>query len=262
MQRIAVLAGTFAAALVATPAVAQQRPEIILVHGAFEDAGVWSGVSAALRADGFVTTAVDLPGRPSNPAPASAMTLDTYTAAVRKAVQAAHGRVILVGHSFGGLVISGAADAAPGKVKTLVYVAALLPRTGDTLLSLAKSDPGSQVAEHLYVDQSKGIASIPVAARADLFANDGTPEQRDAATKAIVDEPLVPLAQPIQLKAAFAQIDKVYIHTSQDRVVSPIGQKAMVAATPVRLEITLNTGHTPFLTAPGELVRAIEQAAR
>lgn len=256
------LMAVLAATLPIGSAHAERKAEIILVHGAFEDAAVWTGVQAGLRAHGYDVSSVDLPGRPSNPAAPNKVELATYTTKVSRAVKAAKGRVVLVGHSFGGIVISGAADEVPGKVKTLVYVAALLPRSGDTLLSLAQSDPGSKVGAHLKIDQEAGIASIPLDARADLFANDGTPQQRELVTHALVDEPLLPLAQPVKLHASFAHIDKVYIHTALDNVVSPLGQKAMVAATPVRLEITLQTGHTPFITAPAALVAAIEQSVQ
>jgi hypothetical protein len=62
--------------------------------------------------------------------------------------------------------------------------------------------------------------------------------------------------------ARFGQVDKVYVHTSKDQVISPAFQARMVAATPVRSETTLATGHTPFLTDPADLVAAIEKAAR
>jgi hypothetical protein len=60
----------------------------------------------------------------------------------------------------------------------------------------------------------------------------------------------------------FGQVDKVYIHTAMDQVISPSFQARMVAATPVRAEYTLQTGHTPFLTDPDGLARAIEAAAK
>jgi hypothetical protein len=59
----------------------------------------------------------------------------------------------------------------------------------------------------------------------------------------------------------FGTVDKVYIHTAKDKVVSPWLQARMVAGTPVRRETTLETGHTPFLNAPDEVVRAVETAA-
>jgi hypothetical protein len=79
----------------------------------------------------------------------------------------------------------------------------------------------------------------------------------------IISEPLAPLATPVTLTAGrFGKVDKVYIHTARDLVVTPTLQAAMIAATPVREELTLDTGHAAFAAAPVELAKAIEKAAR
>ena len=84
---------------------------------------------------------------------------------------------------------------------------------------------------------------------------------REAITDLILDEPLAPLATPVHLSAQrFGKVDKVYVHTAKDQVVSPYLQAAMVAHTPVRMQTTLNTGHTPFITDVPGLVSAIEKA--
>jgi hypothetical protein len=71
------------------------------------------------------------------------------------------------------------------------------------------------------------------------------------------------MATPVRLTAArFGAVDKVYVHTANDNVVSPWLQQQMVAATPVRASFTLQTGHTPFLTDVAGLASAIEKAAQ
>jgi pimeloyl-ACP methyl ester carboxylesterase len=169
----------------------------------------------------------------------------------------------VVGHSFGGIVISAAAEQAPKQVKTLVYLAAYLPQDGDSLVSLAQQDPDAKIGPHLQIQKDKGVASIEYSARADLFANGGPDGLRKAIPDLILDEPLAPLATPVKLTAAsYGKVDKVYIHTSMDQVISPAFQARMVAKTPVRAEYTLQTGHTPFLTDPDGLADAIEKAAQ
>lgn len=262
LPSLAILAGMFYAASCAV-ATAADKPPIALVHGAFEDVHVWDGVAAGLKADGYQVITVDLPGRPSAPLAADKVSVGLYRDTVLKAMASATRPVVVVGHSFGGIVISAVGEAAPKKVKTLVYLAAYLPKDGQSLMSLANTDRDSKIGPQLRIDKDKGLASINFAARADLFANDGPDSLRKALPDLILDEPLAPLATPSKLTAArFGKIDKVYIHTAQDQVVSPYLQQQMVAATPVRLELTLNTGHTPFLTDVAGLVNAIEQAAQ
>ncbi|MBM9400017.1 hypothetical protein JUN65_00185 [Gluconacetobacter azotocaptans] len=141
-------------------------------------------------------------------------------------------------------------------------MAAYLPHDGDSLVSLATQDKASAAGPRIQFLKDRGLASIPVADRADLFANDGTAQQRQLVSTAIVDEPLLPLAEPVHLAQNFAHVEKIYVHTVQDRVISPAAQDAMVATTRVRANFTLNTGHTPFITAAPALVAVIEKAAR
>lgn len=244
-------------------AMAAEKPSIVLVHGAFENADVWGHVTARLETDGYRVVTVNLPGRPGNPMSPAAVSLDVYRDAVVAALGSNGAPAVVVGHSFGGIVISAAAEAAPEKIKTLVYLAAYLPQNGDSLVSLAQQDHDAKIGPHLQINQATGLASIEYSARADLFANGGPDGLRAAIPDLILDEPVAPLATPVQLTAArFGQVDRVYIHTALDQVISPAFQKEMVSRSPVRMEATLPTGHTPFLTDPDGLAEAIERAAQ
>ncbi|GAB2879913.1 alpha/beta fold hydrolase [Paraburkholderia jirisanensis] len=244
-------------------AIAAEKPPIVLVHGAFENAKVWGHVTAKLEADGYKVVAVDLPGRPGNPAAPDKVSLDLYRDTVVTALDKLHHPAVVVGHSFGGIVISAVAEKAPKKIKTLVFLAAYLPHDGDSLVSMAQQDADAKIGPSLKIDKEKGIASIDYSARADLFANGGPDALRKAIPDLILDEPVGPLATPVHVTAAaFGKVDKVYIHTALDQVISPSFQAKMVASTPVRAEYTLQTGHTPFLTDPDGLAKAIEAAAK
>ncbi|MGA0603461.1 alpha/beta fold hydrolase [Caulobacter sp. KR2-114] len=258
------IAGVFAASAVAfgSNAMAAEKPPIVLVHGAFENASVWGHVTARLEADGYTVVAVDLPGRPGNPAAPDKVSLSLYGDTVVAALAKLDRPAVVVGHSFGGIVIADAAEKAPAKVRTLVFTAAYLPHDGDSLVSLANRDPDAKVGPHLQINKEQGLASIDYAARADLFANGGSEGLRKAIPDLILDEPLAPLATPVHVTAGgFGRVDKVYIHTAADQVISPAFQARMVASTPVRREFTLATGHTPFLTDPDGLAADIEAAA-
>lgn len=257
----ALISGAFVMA--AEDPASSTQPTIALVHGAFADSHVWQGVEAKLKADGYPIVVIELPGRPGNPMAPTQVSLDLYRDTVLKALGSTSRPAVLVGHSFGGITISAVAEAAPEKIKTLVYVAAYLPRNGESLVSMAQQDPDAKIGPQLQILKEQGIAVVNYAARADLFANDGPAPLRKALPDLILDEPLGPLATPVHVTAArFGQVDKVYVHTSKDQVISPAFQARMVAATPVRSQTTLATGHTPFLTDPSGLVAAIEAAAR
>lgn len=250
------------AVLFAAPGNAAEKPAIVFVHGAFETAAVWSGVAAGLEKAGYKTVAVNLPGRPGNPMSAGETSLSAYRSAVLKAIDSVKTPVILVGHSFGGIVISDVAEAAPSKIKTLVYIAAYLPKDGQSLVSLANTDKDSKAGPSIQFLKDKGLASMPVDLRGGLFVNDGNADQKKIVTEGVVDEPLPPLAEPVHLTESFAKVPKVYIRTKQDLVVSPAAQSAMLAATKVNTVLEINSGHAPFITAGPALVEAILKSAK
>ena len=128
------------------------RTSVILVHGAFADASGWRKVIPLPEKDGFTVTAVQIPLK----------SLADDVATTKRAIDAQQGEVILVGHSYGGAVITDAAAENP-KVKSLVYVAAFAPDAGETLRGLIErfspSPLGTAVvpdsAGFLFIDRAK-----------------------------------------------------------------------------------------------------------
>ncbi|WP_433454473.1 alpha/beta fold hydrolase [Streptomyces sp. CA-142005] len=138
----AAAAALVGAAAVATPTPAASaadstsaaKPTVVLVHGGFADASNWNGVIAGLQKDGFPVIA---PANPLRGLPTDA----PYISSVLKSIK---GPIILVGHSYGGAVITNAAAGNPN-VKALVYVAAFVPDTGEKLGDLIQKYPGSEI---------------------------------------------------------------------------------------------------------------------
>src|SRR6516165_2297731 len=104
--------------LTAGSVTAAPKPEIVLVHGAWEEANVWQAVTPLLKKDGYHVVTVTLPGRPSSPLSPDKVSLDLYRETILNAIGNPAQPVVLVGHSFGGITISVAAEAAPQKIKT------------------------------------------------------------------------------------------------------------------------------------------------
>lgn len=147
-----------AATLLSGAALAQPaKPTIVLVHGAFADSSSWNGVIQRLQQDGYRTVAVANPLR----------SVSNDAGLVSDVVGSIEGPVVLVGHSYGGQVISNAATGHEN-VKSLVYVAAFAPENGEAAADLAGKFPGGTLGEafaapvkladggvDLYIDQSK-----------------------------------------------------------------------------------------------------------
>src|SRR4051812_5922658 len=122
------------AAVVGAPARAdaQSKPTVVLVHGAFADASGWSHVIGALQRRGYPVIA------PANPLRG----VSSDSAYLKNVLGQIEGSIVLVGHSYGGFVLTNAATGNPN-VKALVYIAAYAPAEGDTVQSLTAHAPGS-----------------------------------------------------------------------------------------------------------------------
>jgi len=230
----------------------------VLVHGAFMGAWAWDAVAAKLRADGAKVTAVELPAHGADRAPVSGATLDAYVAKVEGAIDAAGEPVILVGHSMGGVVITQVAEQRPDKIAKLVYVAAILPKDGQSLQDLASKDAGSHLGPALTPNPATGTGSVAVSKLRDIFCADCTDAEEAAIESHYRDEPLAPFVTPVHLTAAsYGRVTKFYIYTKQDLAVSYNAQQSMTAGVTFASTATLDTSHSPFLSRPDAFLAAL-----
>jgi pimeloyl-ACP methyl ester carboxylesterase len=116
----------------------------VLVRGAWQAPYVWDAVKAKLINEGNNVTVVELPGHGSDQTVPSTLTLNAYSDKVIDVMSKINGKVILVGHSLGGMIISAVAEQNPSKIEKLVYLAAYLPSSGQSLLL-----PVPMQAQHL-----------------------------------------------------------------------------------------------------------------
>ncbi|WP_037253112.1 alpha/beta fold hydrolase [Kibdelosporangium aridum] len=116
----------------------KQQPTIVLVHGAFAESASWNGVVVKLQDRGYQVVAVANPLR----------SLEGDVAYLREVLAGIEGPIVLAGHSYGGMLISGAAKGNT-QVKALVYIAAFAPETGESALELSNRYPGSTLGDAL-----------------------------------------------------------------------------------------------------------------
>ena len=230
----------------------------VLVHGAWMDARCWRQVEEFLPEPRF---AINLPGHGLDTTPAGLLSLDLYVETVVSAIAQAPEPVTLVGHGFGGLVISQVGETAPGKVRRLIYLAAYLPRDGESLDSLAAGDQKSLAGPELRPAPDWSTLDITEASRRELFFHDVPDEVAAIRLGEWKPEAGPPLTTPVRLtEANFGSIPRWYIHTDQDRVVSPELQRQMVDNSPVEAQFWLDCGHAAMLARPAELAEILTSA--
>ncbi|MEU0184305.1 alpha/beta hydrolase [Streptomyces sp. NPDC006207] len=241
------------------------KPTIVLVHGAWADASSWNPVISRLQHDGYTVVA---PPNPLRGVDYDAQTLKNYLAGVQ-------GPVVLVGHSYGGMVITNAAAGNPN-VKALVYDDAYIPDKGETVFQINAAQPGSCVtadpSTFLNLVQYPGSpegdfdAYLKVAPSgayqgfADCFAN-GVPNAQARLLAAGQRPFAVSAGSEPSGTPAWKTIPSWAVVGTADHVIPSAEQLAM--ATRAGAHITkVNAGHLSLITRPGVVTDVIRDAAR
>jgi pimeloyl-ACP methyl ester carboxylesterase len=220
---------------------------VLLVHGAWADGSSWNRVITKLHADGYNVTAVQLP----------LTSLADDVAVVKRALALEDGKTLLVGHSYGGVVITEA--GTDPKVAGLVYVAAFAPDADESALSLTKTGPATPIGGDLVPDAT-GFLKLSAAGVAADFAQDLSPAEQTtiAATQG-------PLSAPNAFSAnvthvAWKNLPTWFIVASNDRAIGATLEQTM-AKRMNATTITLKSGHLAMLSHPKEVSDFVEKAA-
>ena len=233
----------------------------VLVHGASHGSWCWDKVVPLLESQGHDVIAVDLPGNTYGEfdVPPSQVTLSSYADYVCKVLDELDEPVVLVGHSLGGLTITQAAEHHPDKIRSLVYLTALLFRDGTAMMPVAARDPES-IRAGLQRDAwalSEDLATVIFHEESltSRFYNDCSDDDIEWVKPMLVPQPTGPLIDPIHTTSEnFGRVPKVYIECEIDGALPLDYQREMQANVPCDRTITMGTGHSPFLSAPAELV--------
>ena len=220
---------------------------VVLVHGAFVDETSWDKVAQLLRSKGYHVTAV------ANPL----TSLEDDVAATRKAIAAQGGPTVLVGHSWGGVVIGEAGDDP--KVTSLVYIAAFAPDQGESVQSLGEGKPPSDGQQAVQPD-ARGFLSVDPVAFPDVFAGDLPAEE----AMELAARQLPVAAASFQIKAQIAAWrDKptFYAISANDRMLSPEAESFFAERMKAHV-VTLQSSHASPVTHPADVAALIERAAR
>jgi len=226
--------------------------DYVLVHGAFGSGRNWRKIARLLEAKGHLVHALDLPGPENDGTPVMQVTLDLYAASVVSLIESLDRKVILAGHSMGGLVISAVAERIPEKIMGLVYVTALLVRNGQAGFEIPL---GSSSSAPSGFDPASGYITMPGEAAAALFYNCCSEDDRAEALAVLREkQALAPLLTPLQLtQEKFGRVPRHYVECLQDKAIHLDIQRAMRTAWPCESVATLDVDHAPYRCRPVEL---------
>jgi len=228
---------------------AQSKPTIVLVHGAWADASGWYDVTRALQARGYKVVAVQ------NSLFSFAQDIET----TKRVLAAQQGPIVVVGHSYGGAVITAAAAGNPN-VKSLVYVAAFAPDSGEALGALLQRYPDLGLGKALVPDAA-GFLYIDPAKYPEVFANGLPPIQ--ARAFATAQKPIAgsALGEALTTPPAWKTIPSWYVVGTEDRALNP--ELARFMAKRMNARVTeLPAGHLVFISRAQDVARIIESASQ
>jgi len=220
---------------------------VVLVHGGFVDGSGWQGVYNALKKTGYAVTIVQNP----------TFSLADDVAVTKRALATQNGPVILVGHSYGGVVITEAGNDP--KVAGLVYIAAFAPDKGESVSALIKDPPpGAPVppilppqAGYLFLDRTKFAASFAADVSPDLaeFMADSQVPWGVEALSGVVSQP------------AWKTKPSWYLVSTEDRMIPPDAQRAMSKRAGSTV-VEVKGSHSVYVSQPQAVASLIEKAAQ
>lgn len=240
-----------------TPEKSESQPLIVLIHGAWHGAWCWAALQAELDNRGIASIAIDLPGHGASTLPFSDLHGDAQH--VVDVVNSLNRRVVLVGHSYGGAVITEAAHRLLAHDSTtvahLVYLAAFCPETGESVMDLARHESGGPVdlgAAMIPVDG--GLSILDPTKAAPALYGDCSAAAVSAALERLCPQPLATMLQAVG-GAPWRTISSTYVVCTRDRSVHPGLQEHMGARCTNILR--LDTDHSPFLSKTKETADVI-----
>ena len=220
---------------------------VVLVHGGFVDGSGWAGVYRALKKDGYTVAVVQNP----------TISLAEDVRVTKRAIAKQNGPVILVGHSYGGVVITESGNDP--NVAGLVYIAAFAPDKGESVSTLiANPPPGAPVPPilppqdgFLFLDRAKFAAS---------FAADVNPDEAAFMADSQVPWGMEALAGTIT-EPAWRTKPSWYLVASDDRMIPPDAQRAMAKRAGAQVS-EVRASHSLYVSQPQSVASVIEKAAK
>jgi len=230
----------------------------VLIHGSLIGGWCWNKIKKTLEGDGHTVFAPDLPGHSlQSTIAASGITLEKYVTFVCNLVNGIDGKIVLVGHSLGGAIITKAVEQLFSKVERLIYVCAIVPKNGDKVGELMVGDSSSEVNDSIQINKEKMQIEVDVDKIDGLLFNGCDNDDIAYAKKMIVPQPFLPFLEPIMLeKEFFKNIDRIGVVCTDDKSLSPAIQEKMYNDAACK-KYYLDSGHAPYFSKADELAKIL-----
>jgi pimeloyl-ACP methyl ester carboxylesterase len=230
----------------------------ILIHGSWHSAWNWHKVIPLIEKAGHEAIAIDLPGMGRDKTPIQEVKMKTTVEKICQVIDTVPGKVILVGHSKNGIMISQAAEYRPDKIEKLVYLAAYLIPNGKTQKEYSVLDTEGWLRPYVTQHPETNSHTLQSTIFKEGLYHDCADEITDLAKVLLSNEPVESAITPMKLSEEnFGRVPRFYIECTEDRAVTPFIQRKMHTETPCEKVYSLATSHSPFFSKPKELVNIL-----
>jgi pimeloyl-ACP methyl ester carboxylesterase len=279
--------------------MSSNKPAFVLIHGGWHNHSAWDKIVPILKANGFAALTLDLPGAGVNsiaptslghhpfdpaafaaePSPVAGITQEQRTQAVvalvKQAASLSDGRVVLVGHSAGGMTISAVAEQVPNLLLAVVYLAGFMVPNGMPLLAMLQHETmSSALSPGLFVGDPAAIGATRINAgstdeayrsllKASFYGDVSESDFAHVASQLHCDESNAGALAPSEITPArFGTVPRHYIRCTQDCAIPLTGQDHMIATVDAAIggkttTHTLESSHSPFLSQPANLSKIL-----
>lgn len=226
----------------------------ILIHGSWHSSWNWHMVIPILKKQGHTIFAIDLPGMGSDKTPIQNVTLATTVKNLCELIDSIEGKVVLIGHSKNGVIISQTAEYRPEKIEKLIYLAAYLIPNGKTQAEYSSQDINSLLKPYVTKHSDSNSHTLQPEIYKEGLYHDCEDNITAAAKQILSHEPVESGIVPLKLtNENYGVIRKFYIECTEDRAVTPFIQQKMYNETVCEKVYKMKTSHSPFFSKPQEL---------
>lgn len=226
----------------------------ILIHGSWHSSWNWHRVIPILESQGHKAIAIDLPGMGKDKTPINEVKMQSTVEKICKLIDSIQGKVILVGHSKNGIMISQAAEYRPDKIEKLVYLAAYLIPNGKTQREYSVQDTNGVLKPYVTMHEELNAHTLQPEIYKEGLYHDCDENITELAKLLLSHEPVESGITPLQLTDEnYGKIPRIYIECTEDKAVTPFIQRKMYSEMPCEKVYSLSTSHSPFFSKPKEL---------
>lgn len=232
-----------------------EKKTFVLIHGSWHSAWNWYRVTPLLEDMGHQVIAPDLPAMGRDKTRVEDVRFDSTVKILCDLIDEVEGKVILVGHSKNGVLITQVAENRPEKIEKLVYLAAVLPKDGKSALDYFILDKGEVLGPHITYDSiTNSSMLLPEIYKEGLY-HDCDDEITEMAKIILSSEPRQTATEPVRItEENYGRIPRYYIECTEDRAITPALQEYMFNEVPCEKVYKIKSSHSPFFSKPKELV--------